>query len=313
MLVLIITDSLDEPREVIYIFAVTLSVGLARIFQMPTVQSLAADTVSQDQVPSAVALTNMGMNVPLILGPLAGGVLFERYGPQGAYMLVLSLHTMAGICALFVRTVRVKSGASDTSGWSTVVEGLKYVKKQEVIWAALVLAAIINLTVFPFHFTLLAVFARDVLGTGAAGLGVLTAAFGLGGLLGSLWLASIRDLKRTGLLLITSVVVWHATMIGFAVSRDFMTSFGILLLSGMAFSASIALIVTVMFKVALPEYRGRIMGVRVLAISAHTLGSVNTGWITGLLGAPITAVINGVSGIVLALLLTLIAPKFRRA
>ena len=131
--------------------------------------------------------------------------------------------------------------------------------------------------------------------------------------MGSLCLASIRDLKRTGLLLIASVLVWHATMIGFAVSRDFMTSFGILLLSGMAFSASIALIVTVMFKVALPEYRGRIMGVRVLAISAHTLGSVNTGWITGLLGAPITAVINGVSGIVLALLLTLIAPKFRRA
>ena len=313
MLVLIITDSLDEPREVIYIFAVTLSVGLARIFQMPTVQSLAADTVSQDQVSSAVALTNMGMNVPLILGPLAGGVLFERYGPQGAYMLVLSLHTMAGICALFVRTVRVKSGASDTSVWSTVVEGLKYVKKQEVIWAALVLAAIINLTGFPFHFTLLPVFARDVLGTGAAGLGVLTAAFGLGGLLGALCLASIRELKRTGLLLITSVVVWHATMIGFAVSRDFMTSFGILLLSGMAFSASIALIVTVMFKVALPEYRGRIMGVRVLAISAHTLGSVNTGRITGLLGAPITAVINGVSGIVLALLLTLVTPKFRRA
>ena len=55
------------------------------------------------------------------------------------------------------------------------------------------------------------------------------------------------------------------------------------------------------------------MGVRVLAISAHTVGSVNTGWITGLLGAPITAVINGVSGIVLALLLTLITPKLRKA
>ena len=313
MLVLITTGSLDEPHEVEYIFAVTLCVCLARIFQMPTVQSLAADTVSPDQVSSAVALTNMGMNVPLILGPLAGGLLFEKYGPQGAYMLVLSLHTMAGICALFVRTVRVQAGTSQASVWSTVVEGLRYVKKQEAIWAALVLAAIINLTGFPFHFTLLPVFARDVLGTGAAGLGVLTAAFGLGGLLGSLWLASIRDLKRTGLLLITSVLVWHATMIVFAISRDFSTSFAILLLSGMAFSASIALIVTVMFKAALPEYRGRIMGVRVLAISAHTLGSVNTGWITGLLGAPITAVINGVSGIVLALLLTLITPKLRKA
>ena len=308
MLILILSGVL----QVWHIFAVTLCAGLARIFQMPTVQSLAADTVQQEQVPSAVALTNMGMNFTLIFGPLAGGFLFQMYGPEGAYLLIVALHTLGGVGALLVRATRFSISESQQSVWATVVEGLRYVSKNEAIWAALVLAAIINLTGFPFHFTLLPVFARDVLGTGAAGLGVLTASFGLGGLVGSLVLASMRDLKRAGKLLILSVVVWHGSMVIFAMSTHFVASMMILLVSGLAFSGSIILIVTVMFRIALPEYRGRIMGVRVLAISAHTVGSINSGWMTGLWGAPIAATINGIAGIVLAAVLSIMTPKFRR-
>ena len=308
MLILILSGVL----QVWHIFAITLCAGLARIFQMPTVQSLAADTVEEEQVPNAVALTNMGMNFTLIFGPLAGGLLFQIYGPEGAYLLIVALHTLAGASALLVRATRFSISDSQQSVWATVVEGLRYVSKNEAIWAALILAAIINLTGFPFHFTLLPVFARDVLGTGSAGLGVLTASFGLGGLLGSLVLASMRDLKRAGKLLIISVVVWHGSMVIFAMSTHFVASMMILLVSGLAFSGSIILIVTVMFRIALPEYRGRIMGVRVLAISAHTVGSINSGWMTGLWGAPIAATINGIAGIVLAAALSIMTPKFRR-
>ena len=308
MLVLILSGVL----QVWHIFAITLCAGLARIFQMPTVQSLAADTVEEEQVPNAVALTNMGMNFTLIFGPLAGGLLFQIYGPEGAYLLIVALHTLAGASALLVRATRFSISDSQQSVWATVVEGLRYVSKNEAIWAALILAAIINLTGFPFHFTLLPVFARDVLGTGSAGLGVLTASFGLGGLLGSLVLASMRDLKRAGKLLIVSVVVWHGSMVIFAMSTHFVASMMILLVSGLAFSGSIILIVTVMFRIALPEYRGRIMGVRVLAISAHTVGSINSGWMTGLWGAPMAATINGIAGIVLAAALSIMTPKFRR-
>ena len=308
MLVLILSGVL----QVWHIFAITLCAGLARIFQMPTVQSLAADTVEEEQVPNAVALTNMGMNFTLIFGPLAGGFLFQMYGPEGAYLLIVALHTLGGVGALLVRATRFSISESQQSVWATVVEGLRYVSKNEAIWAALILAAIINLTGFPFHFTLLPVFARDVLGTGAAGLGVLTASFGLGGLIGSLVLASMRDLKRAGKLLIVSVVVWHGSMVIFAMSTHFVASMMILLVSGLAFSGSIILIVTVMFRIALPEYRGRIMGVRVLAISAHTVGSINSGWMTGLWGAPMAATINGIAGIVLAAALSIMTPKFRR-
>jgi predicted MFS family arabinose efflux permease len=147
MLILILSGVL----QVWHIFAVTLCAGLARIFQMPIVQSLAADTVQQEQVPNAVALTNMGMNFTLIFGPLAGGFLFQMYGPEGAYLLIVALHTLGGVGALLVRATRFSISESQQSVWATVVEGLRYVSKNEAIWAALILAAIINLTGFPFQ------------------------------------------------------------------------------------------------------------------------------------------------------------------
>jgi MFS family permease len=309
MLALIMSDWL----AVWHIFALTFLVGLARLFQMPAAQSLAADSVTEDRVSNAMALTNTGMNLTLIIGPLIGGFLFDQFGPGGAYAAIACIYALGGVAALFVRTTRFSASGRQESVLSTVVQGLKYVKGQQLIWAALVAAAIINLTGFPFHTSLMPIFARDVLGTGSTGLGILMSAFGIGALAGSLVLASVPNLKNAGRLLIGAVVVWHLSMVVFSISTSFYVSLSILLLTGMAFSWTLVLILTVLMRTAMPEFRGRIMGLRVLAIYAHTFGSVNSGAIAGALGAPMAASINAVVGIGLVGVLALIAPKLRRS
>ena len=81
----------------------------------------------------------------------------------------------------------------------------------------------------------------------------------------------------------------------------------------MAFSSSLVLIMTVLFRTAPPEFRGRIMGLRVLAIYAHSFGSLHSGAWAAFSGAPWAANVNAALGIVLAGLLALLAPKLRRA
>lgn len=309
MLALILSGQL----AVWHIFGITLAGGLARIFQMPAVQSLAADSVGQDKLANGVALTTMGMNLTLIIGPLLGGILFETMGPEGAYALIAGLHLSGGFCALLVRVTRLNPSNASESVLRSVWEGLKYVKGLQPVWAALLVAAIINFSGFPFHTALLPVFARDVLGTGSAGLGLLMSAFGVGALIGSLALASIENLKNAGKLLILSVVVWHASMVALSLSTSFPVSLAILVVTGAAFSSSLVLIVTVMFRVAQPEFRGRIMGLRVLAISAHTFGSINSGAMAGMWGAPWAASVNGVIGIAMVAIMAVIAPKLRRS
>ena len=309
MLALVVAGRL----EVWHLFTITFFVGMARIFQIPASQSLAIDSVPPEQINTAVALTTMSMNLNLVIGPLLGGVLFELFGAQGAYAFIAVLYASSGISALFVRTSRVTRAQQMESVIMAVIQAFKYVKGQQVIWAALVIAVIINLTGFPFHGTLVPIFARDVLGLDAAGLGVLISAFGIGAVTGSMFLTLFPELKNVGRLLILSVVVWHGSMAAFGASNSFPVSLAILVVTGFAFSSTLVLIMTPIWRAALPEYRGRIIGLRVLAIYASAFGSLNSGGIAGAFSPALAANVSAGVGIVLTGILALVAPKLRRA
>jgi predicted MFS family arabinose efflux permease len=194
-----------------------------------------------------------------------------------------------------------------------MLDGLAYVKGQQVLWAILVLAVILNFTGWPLHTSLMPVFARDVLGRDSAGLGMLMAAFGIGSLVGSTGLASVRNLQHAGKLLILSVFVWHGLMIVFAASHSFYMSMGILLFIGAAFSTTQVSMLTVILRTTMPEFRGRIMGLRQLAIYSFTFGGMNSGFIASNWGAPWAANFNGALGVGLTAILALLTPKLRRA
>ena len=83
MIILIATDYI----EVWHIFVITLAAGLARVFQMPTAQSLAVDSVPTDRISNAVALISGAMNLALILGPILGGLLFDLFFQKEGMMV----------------------------------------------------------------------------------------------------------------------------------------------------------------------------------------------------------------------------------
>ncbi len=312
LLSLVMFTLLQSGRlEVWHIFALVLVGGLVRLFQMPASQSLVGDILPADRISNGAALTTMGMNLNTIVGPLIGGFLFQSIGPQGVYAVIVALNSLGGILALSIGNIRTTQSRED-SVLRAMLEGLKYVKGQQVLWGLLVVGVIINFTGWPMHTSLMPIFARDVLGTDSAGLGILMSAFGIGALIGSSVLASVRNLKSAGKLLILSVIAWHATMLAFSASHTFYLSLSILLLTGMAFSSTQVLMLTVILRTTLPEFRGRVLGLRSMTIYAYTFGSLNSGAIAGVWSAPLAASINGALGIVLTATLAFFAPKLRR-
>ena len=299
--------------ELWHIFAVTLMNGFIRTFQMPASQSLMADTLSNDLLANGAALTNMCRNITSILGPLLGGVLYKAYGPQGAYTVIAVFGCISGICALLVNVVVTSSRREGESVFGSVMEGLKYVKGQQVLWAVLVLAVIINFTGWPLHTNLMPIFARDVLGTDSTGLGILLSAFGIGALLGSMTFASMRNLTSPGKLLIIAVIGWHVSIAVFGTSTVFYLSAFLLVVTGFAFSSTQVMILTLLLRTTLPEFRGRVVGLRTLAIYAYTFGSANSGAMAGAMSAPMAAYINGAIGCFLLGALAILTPKLRRA
>ncbi len=308
MLVLIVSGLI----EVWHIFVITMGGGLARIFQMPTAQSLAVDSVPTDRIPNAVALISAAGNIALIVGPVLGGLLFRISGPEGAYVLVASLYIASGLATFLMGVTRVSETQKGESVFTLVAQGLRYVKGEQLLWSVLLVAVIFNITGFSFHTTLVPIFAKDILDRDSVGLGILISSFGIGGLAGSMFWASIPNLKHTGMFCILAVMGWHSTMILFALSTNFYLSVGILVVTGMMFSSSLVLVLTVLMKTGRPEFRGRLMGLRTLAIYAHAFGSLGAGAVAGALGAPASAVLSGLFGIAMMLVLALIAPKLRR-
>ena len=64
--------------------------GMIRLFQMPTAQSLVADTLPTERLSNGAAFNTIAMNLAMLVGPVVGGILFKAFGPQGAYLAIAS-------------------------------------------------------------------------------------------------------------------------------------------------------------------------------------------------------------------------------
>ena len=215
--------------------------------------------------------------------------------------------------ALSIRTVQRTASVEKEPVLRSVLAGLRYVKKEQVLWATLMIAVIINLAGWTVHTSRMPIFARDVLGTDSAGLGLLLFAFGMGALTGSAILAAFRNLRYIGKLLIGAVIMWHVSILVFSASQSFYLSMAILFVMGIFFSATQVFMLIVILRTTKPEFRGRIIGLRVLAIYAFSFGSVAAGSMAELWGAPWAANIVGLTGIGLVLALVAFTPKLRQA
>ena len=309
MLILILTCLL----EVWHIFAITLVMGVVRLCQMPVAQSLVADTLPPERLGHGAAFNTVAMNIAMLCGPVIGGILFKEFGPQGAYIAIASLYLSAGVTALGNRVAQSRESRSVAPVLTTVMEGLRYVVGNQVLWDVLTVAVIINLAGWTVHTGLAPIFARDVLGSDSAGLGLLLFGFGIGALTGSLGLAMAPNIRRAGLWLIVAVVAWHSLILVFSLSKIFYLSMGIFVLVGAAFASTQVLILTLLLRTTQREFRGRVMSLRSFAILAYSFGSVGAGAIAGVWGAPGAAQVVGVTGVLLTLALALIVPQLRRA
>ena len=309
MLALILTDLL----EVWHIFAITLFMGVVRLFQMPVAQSLVGDTLPRERVNNGAAFNTVAMNIAMLCGPVIGGLLYKGFGPQGAYLAIASLYLASGMVAIGIRIDRSESIHRPESVMRAVTDGLRYAVGNQIIWAVLTVAIVINLAGWTVHTSLAPIFARDVLGTDSAGLGLLLFAFGVGALSGSLGLAMVPNLRHTGKLLFVAVIAWHTMVLLFSLSQSFYLSMGLFALVGMAFASTQVLILTLLLRTTQQEFRGRVMGLRSFSILAYSFGSMAAGAIAGLWGAPAAAQVMGCVGITLVLVLAVLAPKLRGA
>jgi len=279
-----------------HVFAIALVAGLLRPSDLVLRNALIADTVPQDQLTNAMGLSRTTMDSARIAGALAGAGLFSWAGFGAAYAVV-TLFYLTGIAL----TVGVMRGAARRAGgaWAELRLGLRYVLDQPTIAALMCLAFLVNLTAFPLSHGLLPYVAKEVYGTDANGLAQLSAAYALGALAGSILLAWLGRRAQPTRFVIGGIIAWYLLLLVFALTESRVV--GLTLLVGIGLVQSLAMVsmaIALLMTTAI-EFRGRVMGLRMLAVYGLPLGLVAGGALIAQIGFTAQTVFYALVGLTL--------------
>jgi MFS family permease len=294
---------LTSLLEVWHLFLYTVVGGVSYTFDYSTRHAVAADIVRRQHLVAAISLLFVSQGSTTILGPLLGGSLLEVIGASGCFALVAGSFCLSFLALLPMKIETPARPVARESIWQHLAAGFRYIKGDRSLSALILIAALANLLVFPYWFTLIPVFARDVLHTEAIGYGQLMAAIGLGNTIGPLLVAILPASVHRGRLLAAVTIAWPAILVLFAFSRLFPLSLGILILAGLSQGTCMALIQSQLMVLSSEDMRGRVSGIRAFAVGALPLGNLLTGAGTGSLGAPTMLLVNSAIAIVVAVII----------
>ncbi len=308
----IMTLFLTARLEVWHLFLFTLVGGVSYTFDFSTRHAIATDIVRRHHVVAAISLIFVSQGVTTILGPLLGGSLLETIGASGCFALIAASFCLSFLSLLPMKVETPARPLPRESIWRNLATGFRYIRKDRSLSALMLIAALVNLFVFPYWFTSIPVFARDVLHTEVSGYGYLMAAIGLGNTVGPLLVAMLPDTMNRGKLLAAVTVMWPAMLVLFAFSRLFPLSLIILVMAGLNQGMCMVLIQSLLMMWSTGGMRGRVSGIRAFAIGTLPLGNLLTGAGTGLWGAPTMLLVNSSVAIVMAVIIFIWAPALFR-
>lgn len=297
--------------QVWHLFVFTIVTGVAWSFNQPARMALVPSTVPPDDLMNAMALNSFGFNVTKIVGPFLGGLLIAQFGPGGNFF-VQSATYAAVVYVVFLMRVPPQEPMGAQSAFSGLKEGISYVRDTPTVLALLLLSLIPSILAIPY-ISLMPVFAKDVLGVGPDGLGIMLAAPGLGAVISTLFLATFATrIRHMGRLLLVSLMLLGVFLMLF--SRTTTLELALLALMGVGgFHILLASATNTTIQQIVPDaLRGRVMSLYMLDVGLAPLGTLVGGVTTQLFGGPFTVLMMGVLILLFTLIVTWRIPQVRQ-
>jgi len=276
--------------------------GLVRPSDMMMRHALIAQTLPPRHLLGTLGISRITSDSARIAGALAGAGVVAWLGMTWAYALITALYMLSFVLSRGVSGGPAQTAVRDAPRVSPVRDlqlAFGYVWTRPVLMAAMALAFLVNLLGFPFSLGLLPYVAKNIYLTDQTGLGWLGASFAFGGLVGSVVLSSHRFAFRAAQTMVLAGAVWFAVDVLFAFSTHLGVGMALLCLAGLAQSLSMTPLAAVMLRATEPAYRGRVMGMRMLAIWGLPLGLLLSGPLIGRWGYVATASMYSALGLLL--------------
>jgi MFS family permease len=293
----------------IVLFATLL--GVVSAFDIPIRQSFVVEMVGRDDLMNAIALNSSMMNGARIVGPAVAGVLVAAVGEAWCFFLN-GVSFLAVIGSLTMITVGNRAPVEHRgSQLDAIIEGFHFVLRTRPIRALLILLGLVSLVGWPYQ-VLMPVLVDQILNGGPKGLGLLMGSSGIGALIGALLLAGRQGVRGLGDWVMLSCAGLGASLVLFALSRNFWLSMLLLLPVGFCGMVQMASSNTLIQAMVPDHLRGRVMAVySMMFMGMSPIGALIAGLLANSLGAPLAIAAGGVICVVGALVFRSRLPHIR--
>lgn len=289
ILVLLLADQLQFWHMLVAVFFM----GCTFPFIMPARQAIVVSIVGRQGLGNAMALQMGGMNAARVVGPVLAGFIIALAGVRWVYVVAVTMYAIA----LFSMSRVSKSPPVEGMGKKPVLSelwgGMRYVAGDPPVRALMILGIVPMLLAMPFQ-ALLVVFAEDIWHKGSSGLGLLQAAAGIGGIMGSFYVAWRGETPRRLRMMMASLLAFAGGLFLFAISPWFLLALPLVLLADVFASTFVTLNNTAIQLLIPDEVRGRVMALMMMTFGLTPLGTVPVAAMAQAFGAPTAVAVAAV-------------------
>lgn len=262
-----------DQVEIWHIYGAAVILGTLQAVSTPARIAMVVDLVPREDFMSAVAVHSGVMNTGRIFGPALAGGIIELGGINVGLFITAGCYFLAPLCFALIRGVTQQSVVGKRAPAAESVGLLHHLATTPVALTVIVVA--FAMALFPMPVTqVMPAFARDVLGSGAGGTGLLLTGMGVGSTVGSFALASLGDFRQKNWALIGGGITLGVSLLIFSLSPWYWVSWGLLLLAGVAVAIYASVGTTVLQLTATREVMGRVMGVWTLGGALVFVGAL---------------------------------------
>lgn len=306
--ILIASGALTFPL----LLALALLFGMASALAMPAMLAFLPETVPTQDYASANSLYNSARTVAMIVGAALGGLLIGAAGTSWAFGLDALTFGVSAACVLATRMRPAPVPRGRASALADAWAGARYVARVPWIWIAILLFSAYNFVEVGPRNVGLPFLLTGELGVGAAALGLVNAAAGVGGLLAALAVGAWVPRERRGVVAYSASALVGVVVAGLALAPTVAVVAALSLARGACFTTFGVLYETAIGEQVDPAMRGRVASLDLLgSYLLLPLSPALTGWLIGALGVRSMFLAAGAL-LAAGTLLAMLAPKARR-
>ena len=282
------------------VFALAIVMGLVRPSDITLRNLLVGETMPASYLMRAMGVSRTTAYWACVVGALSGAGLVTALGSGQAYVIVCAVYAVSLALTFNVGVRRVRVVGEDTlhaSPMRALRQAFVYIWSTPDMRALMLMAFLMNFAAYPLVGSLLAYVAKDIYSLDQTGLGWLIACFAGGALLGSIAISVHGARIRPARTMLAGAFAWFTLNFAFSWIATPFWGEVVLFLAGFVQSFCMIPMAVLLLRVADPKFRGRVMGVRMLAVYGLPIGLLLSGPLVERVGFSLTGSLYSLLGI----------------